>query len=46
MAQARSAHDRRSVRIRLTEKGINLRNAIDAAYDRHVEVLAGSKTGP
>ena len=46
LAQARSAHDRRSVRIRLTEKGINLRNAIDAAYDRHVEVLAGSKTGP
>ncbi|HYB08564.1 MAG TPA: MarR family winged helix-turn-helix transcriptional regulator [Alphaproteobacteria bacterium] len=44
--QARSAHDRRSVRIRLTEKGIKLRHAIDAAYDRHVEVLAGSGNGP
>lgn len=44
--QARSAHDRRSVRIRLTERGIKLRHEIDAAYDHHVEVLTAGKSGP
>ncbi len=43
--QARSAHDRRSVRIRLTDKGMELRKAIDGAYDRHVSALAGTKIG-
>lgn len=46
VVQARSAHDRRSVRIRLTDKGIMLRKAIDAAYDRHVATLMSVKVGP
>lgn len=43
VTQARSAHDRRSVRIRLTDKGMALRKAIDDAYDRHVTGLSGGK---
>ena len=45
VTQARSAHDRRSVRIRLTDKGMELRQAIDHAYDRHVAALSGSTIG-
>ncbi len=40
VAQARSARDRRSMRVRLTEKGQRLRQAIDAAYDQHVQGLS------
>jgi DNA-binding MarR family transcriptional regulator len=46
VAQARSAHDRRSVRIRLTDKGMELRKAIDAAYDGHIGALATDKASP
>jgi DNA-binding MarR family transcriptional regulator len=40
VAHARSTRDRRTVRVRLTEKGRELRRAMDAAYDRHVAALA------
>jgi len=38
----RSAHDRRSIRVRLTPKGGNLRNRLSEMLDRHVEMLAES----
>src|SRR5271165_213863 len=40
LVQQRSAHDRRSVHVRLTEKGIRLRDALSAMHDRHVELLS------
>ena len=36
VVQERSLHDRRSVRIRLSEKGLFLREKLDAMYQRHV----------
>ncbi len=36
-----SAHDRRSVHVRLSEKGILLWKAIDAACDAHVRAMRG-----
>ncbi|HUC60865.1 MAG TPA: winged helix DNA-binding protein [Alphaproteobacteria bacterium] len=36
-----SAHDRRSVHVRLSEKGILLWKAIDAACDAHVRAIRG-----
>ena len=38
----RSAHDRRSIRVRLTPKGRTLRNRLSEMLDRHVEMLAES----
>ncbi len=35
----RSSADRRSVRVSLTEKGIDVRNSIDALYDRHLHSI-------
>jgi DNA-binding MarR family transcriptional regulator len=43
--QARSPRDRRTVRVRLTEKGLTLRQAIDAAYERHILSLAKERLG-
>lgn len=40
LTQERSSHDRRSIRIRLTQKGLTLRHHIDALYERHVVALA------
>ena len=37
--QERSPHDRRSVRVRLSEKGLKLRADLDVAFDRHVTAL-------
>lgn len=34
LSQSRSQHDKRSTRVRLTEKGLQLRAALDAAFDR------------
>ena len=39
IAQERSAHDRRSVKVRLTTKGLELRQRIAELYDRHVGQL-------
>jgi DNA-binding MarR family transcriptional regulator len=35
----RSTHDRRSVRVRLTQKGLELCTKLDGMHDRHVEAL-------
>jgi DNA-binding MarR family transcriptional regulator len=37
MAHKRSEHDRRSVRISLTEKGIEVCELVDGLYDEHLK---------
>src|SRR5271155_3784765 len=39
LAQQRSLHDRRSIHVRLTEKGIRLRDSLTAMHQRHAEML-------
>ncbi len=38
--QERSSHDRRSVRVRLTEKGLELSRLLETMFERHVETIA------
>lgn len=40
IVQERSTHDRRSIRVRLTAKGIELCNRMEAMFDRHLEALS------
>jgi DNA-binding MarR family transcriptional regulator len=40
LAHERSTHDRRSIHVRLTEKGINLRDRLTAMHRRHAEMLS------
>jgi DNA-binding MarR family transcriptional regulator len=40
LAHERSVHDRRSIHVRLTEKGINLRDSLTAIHRRHAEMLS------
>ena len=46
LVQQRSLHDRRSVHVKLTEKGSKLRDALTAMYGRHSEMLAAPWSGP
>lgn len=39
LGQERSPHDRRSVRVRLSEKGLDLREKISQMFERHLEAL-------
>jgi DNA-binding MarR family transcriptional regulator len=39
LAYERSAHDRRSIHVRLTEKGIKLRHSLTVMHRRHAEML-------
>jgi len=39
LGQERSPHDRRSVRVRLSDKGLELRNRISTMFDRQVVAL-------
>src|SRR3989440_4250826 len=39
LVQQRSLHDRRSIHVRLTEKGIRLRDRLIAMHRRHAEML-------
>ena len=39
LAQQRSLHDRRSIHVRLTEKGIRLRDRLTEMHRRHAEML-------
>ena len=41
LVQQRSLHDRRSVHVKLTQKGSKLRDALTAMYGRHSEMLGG-----
>jgi DNA-binding MarR family transcriptional regulator len=40
LAHQRSLHDRRSIHVRLTEKGIKLRDSLTAMHLRHSEMLS------
>ena len=40
LAHQRSVHDRRSIHVRLTEKGIKLRDSLTAMHRRHAEMLS------
>ena len=40
LAYERSVHDRRSIHVRLTEKGIKLRDSLTAMHRRHAEMLS------
>ncbi len=40
LAQQRSRHDRRSIHVRLTEKGSKLCDSLTAMHHRHVEMLS------
>jgi DNA-binding MarR family transcriptional regulator len=39
LVQQRSLHDRRSVHVRLTDKGFKLRDSLTAMHQRHAETL-------
>jgi DNA-binding MarR family transcriptional regulator len=45
LVQQRSLHDRRSVHVRLTDKGIKLREALTAMHGRHSEMLGQALVG-
>ena len=40
LAQQRSAHDRRSIHVHLTNKGCELRDRLTAMHQRHLEMLS------
>ena len=40
LAHKRSVHDRRAIHVRLTEKGIKLRDSLTAMHRRHNEMLS------
>jgi DNA-binding MarR family transcriptional regulator len=40
LSHERSAHDRRSIRVRLTQKGAALRDRLESMHQRHVEMLS------
>jgi len=40
LAHERSVHDRRSIHVRLTEKGITLRDSLTVMHQRHAEMLS------
>jgi DNA-binding MarR family transcriptional regulator len=40
LVQERSVHDRRSIRVRLTEKGTKLRDRVSVMLQRHLEMLS------
>jgi DNA-binding MarR family transcriptional regulator len=41
LVQERSTHDRRSIRVRLSDKGLSLCREIDAMFERHAKALPG-----
>jgi DNA-binding MarR family transcriptional regulator len=45
LVQQRSAHDRRSVHVRLTDKGIKLREALGSMHRRHADMLGQALIG-
>lgn len=46
LTQERSAHDRRSVRVRLSTKGLALRDKISVLFERQIDLLARAGLGP
>lgn len=43
LIKEKSAHDKRSTRVRLSEKGLVLCSKIDELFKRHIEALKGGK---
>lgn len=43
LIQERSVHDKRSIRVRLSDKGIELRRLISAMFDRHEGQIEGTE---
>lgn len=43
LEQERSVHDKRSIRVKLSEKGIELRDAISDMFRRHESMIEGSE---
>lgn len=46
LAQQRSLHDRRSIHVRLTDRGFKLRDSLTAMHRRHAEMLTQALVGP
>lgn len=46
LVQERSQHDRRSVRLRVSDKGMSLRDKLGDMFERHVEGLADIEMSP
>jgi DNA-binding MarR family transcriptional regulator len=46
LTQERSPHDRRSVRVRLSDKGLALCRKIDAMFNRQLDAVNGMQLGP
>jgi DNA-binding MarR family transcriptional regulator len=46
LVQERSPHDRRSVRVRLSDKGQTLCEKIDAMFNRQLDAVDGMQLGP
>jgi DNA-binding MarR family transcriptional regulator len=42
LVQERSQHDRRSVRLRVSDKGLMLRDRLSEMFERHVDALGGA----
>jgi DNA-binding MarR family transcriptional regulator len=45
LVQERSLHDRRSIHVRLTDKGFKLRDSLSAMHRRHSEMLQQAAVG-
>lgn len=43
LVQERSVHDKRSIRVKLSEKGLDLKNAISDMFKRHEAEIEGSE---
>lgn len=43
LVQERSAHDKRSIRLKQTEKAVHLRKVLVGAFERHVNHLSGAE---
>lgn len=43
LIQERSVHDKRSIRVHLSEKGVELRKMISDMFDRHEEQIEGTE---
>src|SRR3984957_9323763 len=45
LTQERSLHDKRSVRVKVSEKGVALRAKLDALFERHAQLLTRASLG-
>jgi len=43
LEQERSVHDKRSIRVKLSEKGMDLRNMLSSMFERHESQIEGSE---